>query len=41
MLDVHDDSAPSNIMKIFTRTSNIDTYTTRSMSQLFSVKHWA
>ena len=39
MLDVHDDSAPSNIMKIFTRTSNIDTYTTRSMSQLFSVKH--
>ena len=26
MLDVHNDSAPSNIMKLFARTSNIRTY---------------
>ena len=40
MLDVHNDSAPSNIMKLFTRTSNIHTYATcLSTSQLFSVKH--
>ena len=40
MLDVHNDSAPSNIMKRLTRTSNIHTYITRSStSQLFSVKY--
>ena len=40
MLNVHNDSAPSNIMKLFTRTSNIDTYTTcSSTSQLFSIKY--
>ena len=30
MLDVHNDTVPSSIMKLFTRTSNIHTYTTRS-----------
>ena len=40
MLDVHNDSAPSNIMKRLTRTSNIHTHITRSStSQLFSVKY--
>ena len=40
MFDVHNDSAPSNITKLFTRTSNIHTYNTRSStSQFFSVKH--
>ena len=40
MLDVHNNSAPSNITKLFTRTSNIHTYNTRSStSQLFSVKY--
>ena len=40
MLDVHNYSAPSNIKRLFTRTSNIPTYTTRSStSQLFRVKH--
>ena len=39
MFDVRNDSAPSNITKIFTRTSNIHTYNTRSStSQFFSVK---
>ena len=38
--DVHNDSAPSNITKLFTRTSNIHTYNTRSStSQFFSVKY--
>ena len=38
MLDVHNDSAPSDIMKPFARTSNIYTCTTRSStSQLYSV----
>ena len=40
MFDVHNDSAPSNITKPFTRTSNIHTYNTRSStSQFFSVKY--
>ena len=40
MLDVHNESTPSNITKLFTRTSNIHTYNTRSStSQLFSVKY--
>ena len=40
MLEVHNDSAPSNIKRLFTRTSNIPIYTTRSStSQLFRVKH--
>ena len=40
MFDIHKDSAPSNIMKLFTRTSNIHTYNTRSsMSQFFSAKY--
>ena len=40
MFDVHNDSAPSNITKLFTRTSNIHTYNIRSStSQLFSVKY--
>ena len=40
MFDIHKDSAPSNFMKLFTRTSNIHTYNTRSsMSQFFSVKY--
>ena len=40
LLDVHNDSEPSNIKRLFTRTSNIPTYTTRSStSQLFRVKH--
>ena len=40
MFDVHNDSAPSNITKLFTRTSNIHTYNTRSStSQFFSVKY--
>ena len=40
MLDVHSDSASSNITKLFTRTSNIHTYNTRSStSQLSSVKY--
>ena len=40
MLDVHNDTVPSSFMKLFTRTSNIHTYTTRSStSQLFSVKY--
>ena len=40
MFDVHKDSAPSNITKLFTRTSNIHTYNTRSStSQFFSVKY--
>ena len=40
MFDVHNDSAPSNIMKLFTRTSNIHTYTTRSStSQLIRFKY--
>ena len=38
MLDVHNDSAPSDIMKPFARTSNIYTCTTRSStSQLYGV----
>ena len=41
MFDVHNDSAPSNITKLFTRTSNIHTYNTRSStSQFFSVKYF-
>ena len=40
MLDVHNNSAPSNITKLFTRTSNIHTYNPRlSTSQIFSVKY--
>ena len=40
MLDVHNNSAPSNITKLFTRISNIHTYNPRSStSQLFSVKY--
>ena len=40
MLYVYKDSAPSNIMKLFTRRPNIHTYTTcLSQSQLFSVKY--
>ena len=40
MFDVHNDSAPSNITKLFTRTSNIHTYNPRSStSQIFSVKY--
>ena len=40
MFDVHNDSAPSNITKLFTRTSNIHTYNTHSStSQFFSVKY--
>ena len=40
MLDVHNNSAPSNITKLFTRTSNIHTYNTHSStSQFFSVKY--
>ena len=40
MVDVHNDTVPSSIMKLFMRTSNIHTYTTRSStSQLFSVKY--
>ena len=40
MFDVHNDGAPSNIMKLFTRTSNIHTYTTRSStSQLIRFKY--
>ena len=40
MLDFHNDTVPSSIMKLFMRTSNIHTYTTRSStSQLFSVKY--
>ena len=40
MFDVHNDGAPSNITKLFTRTSNIHTYNTRSStSQFFSVKY--
>ena len=40
MFDVHNDSAPSNTMKLFTRTSNIHTYTTRSStSQLIRFKY--
>ena len=39
MFDVHNDSAPSNITKLFTRTSNNYTYNTRSStSQFFNVK---
>ena len=30
MLDVYNDSVPSDIMKLFARTSNTHTYTTRS-----------
>ena len=38
MLDVHNDGASSNIMKLFERTSNTHTCTTRSStSQLFSI----
>ena len=40
MLDVHNDSAPSNIMEPFARTSNIHTCITRSStSQLCSVQY--
>ena len=40
MFDIHKDSAPSNITKLFTRTSNIHTYNTcSSTSQFFSVKY--
>lgn len=40
MLDVHIDSVPSNIRKLFTRTSNIHTHTNHSsMSHLFSDKY--
>ena len=40
MLYVYKDSAPSNIMKLFTRRPSIHTYTTcLSQSQLFSVKY--
>ena len=41
MFDVHNDGAPSNITKLFPRTSNIHTYNTRSStSQFFSVKYF-
>ena len=40
MFDIHKDSAPSNITKLFTSTSNIHTYNTcSSTSQFFSVKY--
>ena len=40
MFDVHNQSAPINILKLFTETSHIHTYNTRSSkSQLFSTKH--
>ena len=40
VLYVYKDSAPSNIMKLFTRRPSIHTYTTcLSQSQLFSVKY--
>ena len=40
MLDLDNDSAPSNITKPFTRTSNIHTYNNRSStSKFFSVKY--
>lgn len=40
MFDVHNQSAPINILKLFTKTSQIHTYNTRSSkSQLFSTKH--
>ena len=40
MLDVHNQSAPINIVKLFTKTSHIHTYNTRSSkSQLFSTKY--
>ena len=40
MFDVHNQSAPINILKLFTKTSHIHTYNTRSSkSQLFSTKH--
>ena len=39
MLDVHNQSAPISIMKLFTKTSHIHPYNTRSSkSQLFSTK---
>ena len=39
MFDIHKDSAPSNMTKLFTRTSNNYIYNTRSStSQFFSVK---
>ena len=40
ILDVHNQSAPINIMKLFTKTSHIHPYNTRSSnSQLFSTKY--
>ena len=40
MFDVHIQSAPINILKLFTKTSHIHTYNTRSSKlQLFSTKH--
>ena len=40
MLDVHNQSAPINIVKLFTKTSHIHTDNTRSSkSQLFSTKY--
>ena len=40
MFEVHNQSAPINILKLFTKTSHIHTYNTRSSkSQLFSTKH--
>ena len=40
MFDIHDNSAPTNIMRLFTRTSSIHTYATRSStSQHFYVKN--
>ena len=38
-LDVHNNRAPSNIMKIFTRTLNNYTYTYSSTSQLFRIRY--
>ena len=40
MFDVHNQRAPINILKLFTKTSHIHTYNTRSSkSQLFSTKY--
>ena len=40
MFDVHNQSAPINILKLFTKISHIHTYNTRSSkSQFFSTKY--
>ena len=40
MFDVHNQSAPINILKLFTKISHLHTYNTRSSkSQLFSTKY--